>query len=497
MATGSTPSLESIGNYDLEAKIAEGGMGAVYRARNRTTGQIVAIKIVPAHTARNQTLLRRFEREFAAAHNIDHPNVVKAIEFCGKVATPFLVMEYVHGESLGQRIARVGRLSEDEAKHIFVQVCQGLHRAHKHHLVHRDIKPDNVLLTADNVAKITDLGLVKGLGEEELNLTRTGRGLGTPHFMAPEQFRDAKNADVRCDVYSIGATLYMAVTGVMPFEGGGPLDCWMKKISNEFEPPKNLHPQLSDRMNWAILRAMSADPEKRPASCREFVEDLLGKSTRPVSAASQGNETVDLWYLTYQDEEEQSHTVKGTTAGIRRALEDHLLGNAENILGSRLKQGPFEPLKSYPEFRDLLVTAAPLPSGTTSRPSPARSARMTIPGDTKEPTPVSGRISGRVPHPSARMASPSGRMAPSSARMAPPSSQTSFPSGRIKIEHQTTDTPTGPYTPVDDISRFPKYELPDLQGNVRRRDKIEWAMWFMLGILSLATAVAVYYHFFK
>jgi len=497
MATGSTPSLESIGNYDLEAKIAEGGMGAVYRARNRTTGQIVAIKIVPAHTARNQTLLRRFEREFAAAHNIDHPNVVKAIEFCGKVATPFLVMEYVHGESLGQRIARVGRLSEDEAKHIFVQVCQGLHRAHKHHLVHRDIKPDNVLLTADNVAKITDLGLVKGLGEEELNLTRTGRGLGTPHFMAPEQFRDAKNADVRCDVYSIGATLYMAVTGVMPFEGGGPLDCWMKKISNEFEPPKNIHPQLSDRMNWAILRAMSADPEKRPASCREFVEDLLGKSTRPVSAASQGNETADLWYLTYQDEEEQSHTVKGTTAGIRRALEDHLLGNAENILGSRLKQGPFEPLKSYPEFRDLLVTAAPLPSGTTSRPSPARSARMTIPGDTKEPTPVSGRISGRVPHPSARMASPSGRMAPSSARMSPPSSRTSFPSGRIKIEHQTTDTPTGPYTPVDDISRFPKYELPDLQGNVGRRDKIEWAMWFMLGILSLATAVAVYYHFFK
>jgi len=81
--------------------------------------------------------------------------------------------------------------------------------------------------------------------------------------------------------------------------------------------------------------------------------------------------------------------------------------------------------------------------------------------------------------------------------MSPPSSRTSFPSGRIKIEHQTTDTPTGPYTPVDDISRFPKYELPDLQGNVGRRDKIEWAMWFMLGILSLATAVAVYYHFFK
>src|SRR5262245_18058305 len=131
MTSDSVSSVESIGNYDLEAKIAEGRMGAVYRAKNRSSGQIVAIKIVPAQTAKNQTLLRRFEREFNAAHEIDHPNVVKAIEFCGKVSTPFLVMEYVDGESLGQRIERVGKLSEEEAKQIFVQICQGLHRAHK------------------------------------------------------------------------------------------------------------------------------------------------------------------------------------------------------------------------------------------------------------------------------------------------------------------------------------------------------------------------------
>ena len=115
--------------------------------------------------------------------------------------------------------------------------------------------------------------------EADLNLTRTGRGLGTPHFMAPEQFRNAKNADVRCDIYSLGATLYMMVTGELPFKSNGPLDAWMKKINNELEPPRKVNRDLSERVDWAIRRAMSPDPVQRPESCREFVEDLTGQST--------------------------------------------------------------------------------------------------------------------------------------------------------------------------------------------------------------------------
>src|SRR5258708_21799642 len=105
----------------------------------------------------------------------------------------------------------------------------------------------NILITPDGVAKLNDLGLVKDM-EGELTLTRTGRGLGTPHFMAPEQFRNAKNADVRCDIYSLGATMYMTVTGKMPFDGCGPLDAWMKKSNNEFPAPKELERGLSDRI---------------------------------------------------------------------------------------------------------------------------------------------------------------------------------------------------------------------------------------------------------
>src|SRR2546423_12082350 len=210
------PALQTIGSYDILSKIAEGGMGTVYKGRHQTTGQIVAIKIVPPSAARNPTLLKRFEREFAAARALDHPHIVKAIEFDGANATPFLVMEFVDGESLGQRIERDGRLPEDEALRLITQVSRGLYRAPRQGVIHRDVKPDNILVGRDGQAKLTDLGLVKDAAED-YNLTRTGRGLGTPHFMAPEQFKNAKNVDKRCDVYSLGATLYMMVTGQTPF----------------------------------------------------------------------------------------------------------------------------------------------------------------------------------------------------------------------------------------------------------------------------------------
>jgi len=363
------PPMQEIGGYELLAKVAEGGMGTVYRGRRRSDGQIVAIKILPAIAAKNPVMLQRFKREFNAARQLDHPNIVKAIEYCDSVPTPFLVMEFVDGESLGQKIEREGKLTEAEAIRIMAQVCQGLHRAHKQNLIHRDVKPDNIMLNREGVAKLTDLGLVKE-AENELNLTRTGRGLGTPHFMAPEQFRNAKNADIRCDVYSLGATLYMMVTGRMPFDGCGPLDAWMKKSNNDFVPPKEIDPNISERIDWAIRRAMSASPEQRPATCREFFEDLTGQSTK---VPAQQAVSQDLWYMVYKDEEGTVHTVKGTTENIRKAYRDGLLGDASNIRASRTKQGPFQALKGYPEFRDLVVepdSALSTAHGATGRRSP-------------------------------------------------------------------------------------------------------------------------------
>jgi serine/threonine protein kinase len=353
--------LQSVGNYELIEKIAEGGMGAIYRGRQRGSGLVVAVKIMPAHMAQNPILLKRFEQEFRAASRLDHPNIVRALDYGENGDQPYLVMEFVEGESLGQKIEREGRMAEAEAIRIIAQVAQGLHRAHKQNLVHRDVKPDNILVRPDGVAKLADLGLVKET-DTDLNLTKTGRGLGTPHFMAPEQFRNAKNADSRCDIYSLGATLYQMVTGDLPFRSSGPLDAWMKKIQNDLTKPRQIVPTLSERVEAAILRAMDATPDMRPSSCREFIEELTGKSTRRGVSAEAANGPSELWYLVYRDEQGTAHTVKGSVNAIRKSLRDGLLGDAENVRASRTKAGPFEPLKSFQEFREVLVSAASGPS---------------------------------------------------------------------------------------------------------------------------------------
>src|SRR5262249_49084133 len=150
----SRPTLQAVGNYDLLEKTAEGGMGSIYRGRNRQTGQIVAVKIMPAHMASNPTLLKRFEQEFRAASRLDHPNIVRALDYGDTGNTPYLIMEFVEGESLGQKIERDGRMPEAESIRIIAQVAQGLHRAHKQGIIHRDVKPDNVMVTPSGEAKL-------------------------------------------------------------------------------------------------------------------------------------------------------------------------------------------------------------------------------------------------------------------------------------------------------------------------------------------------------
>jgi serine/threonine protein kinase len=381
--------LQTVGNYELIEKIAEGGMGAIYRGRQRDSGQIVAVKIMPSHMAQNPILLKRFEQEFRAASRLDHPNIVRAIDYGDTGDQPYLVMEFVEGESLGQKIERDGRMGESEAIRVIAQVAQGLHRAHKQNLVHRDVKPDNILVRPDGVAKLADLGLVKET-DTDLNLTKTGRGLGTPHFMAPEQFRNAKNADIRCDIYSLGATLYQMVTGELPFRSSGPLDAWMKKIQNELTPPRQIVPTISERVEEAILRAMKADPDLRPATCREFVEELTGKSTRRGNTAEAANVATELWYLVYRDEQGTPHTVKGSVNAIRKSLRDGLLGDAANVRASRTKAGPFEPLMSFAEFRDAL---GPAPAATApARPSSTSTAQRPVGPNRPETPPTSSGI---------------------------------------------------------------------------------------------------------
>jgi serine/threonine protein kinase len=278
--TFGTRKAEMVGPYELLEKLGEGGMGIVHKARHKDTGELVAVKLLFPENGDNVVAVRRFEQEFLAARRVDHPHVVRVLDFGTTLKWHFLVMELIQGPSLARRVAEKGKLPEAEAVDLILQVAAGLQQIHEAGLVHRDVKPDNVLLAPGDVAKLTDLGLVKILGDG-VDLTRPNSGLGTPNYMAPEQFCDAKSADARCDLYSLGATLYTLVTGQTPFRSSTPVGVFRKKQKCELVPARSLVPGLSESVERAITRALNIDPRNRHANCREFVNELTAKTTAP------------------------------------------------------------------------------------------------------------------------------------------------------------------------------------------------------------------------
>jgi serine/threonine protein kinase len=276
--------LKRIGKYDLIEAVGKGGCGSVYRATDRETGAVVAVKVLAANLADNPKLHYRFAQEFQAASRLEHPNIVRAIDFGMDGKTTYLAMEFVEGHSLGDLIVRHKRLPEGSAVRIITQVAQALDYAHKRQIIHRDVKPDNILVRADGRAKLADFGLAKDVGNDR-DLTRPSTALGTPHFMAPEQYDDAKRVDVRADVYSLGATLYMAVTGRAPFDSCTSLEALGRKIKGEIDPPNRLCPDLSQRANDAIVAALRPRPVDRPAGCLQFVKMLTTRRVPSRTAA--------------------------------------------------------------------------------------------------------------------------------------------------------------------------------------------------------------------
>jgi serine/threonine protein kinase len=269
----------TIGRYEIDSLIAEGSTSKVYKGRDTSTGTTVAVKHGDTIFTNDVVMLKRFEQEFRTTASLDHPNLVRSFEFGWDDSRPYIVMEYVDGDDLWTRIDRMGRLPEAEAVGYVAQIAQALHEAHKHGIIHRDIKPDNILVSKDGRAKLTDLGLSKDL-ESDTELTRPSRGIGTPNFIAPEQFTDAKHAGVRCDVYSLAATLFMALTGQVPFAATTLSNVLKKKLANDITPPRKLVPTLSEHVDWAVRRALMVDPDQRHATCLEFAAALSAETGR-------------------------------------------------------------------------------------------------------------------------------------------------------------------------------------------------------------------------
>lgn len=258
--------------YRLVALIGEGGMAAVYRAVDTRLGRNVAVKVLHPEYARDQPFLQRFqqEAEFAASLGA-HPNIVAIYDIGQDDALHYIVMELVEGRDLKDIIRARAPLEVSEAFSIARQVASALDFAHTRGLVHRDIKPQNIMVTDTSVAKVTDFGIARSLSASQL--TRTGMVIGTAHYFSPEQAQ-GKPAAPPSDIYSLGIVLYEMVTGHLPFEADSPIGVAMQHLHSEPPPPWDYNPALSARAGAVVLRALEKDPERRYRDATEFASAL-------------------------------------------------------------------------------------------------------------------------------------------------------------------------------------------------------------------------------
>lgn len=272
-ATGSENRAgEIVGKCRLIGELGAGGFGVVWKAWHNTLEMNVAIKIMRSDLARRTEYKERFFREARTAARIDHPNVVRVLDCGEENGDLYLVMEYVDGTDLGGLLVKRPRLSENEALQIVRSVAAALCAAGKLGLVHRDIKPGNILLSADGRVKLSDLGLVKIADSEgDTTFTQSGVALGTPHYMSPEQIEDPSAVDVRSDIYSLGVAFYRMVTGALPFEGETPYKVMNAHLEKDLTPPDVIVTQLTHATTELILRMLAKKPADRFATAEELV----------------------------------------------------------------------------------------------------------------------------------------------------------------------------------------------------------------------------------
>jgi serine/threonine-protein kinase len=263
-----------LGPYRVVRKLGEGGMGAVYLAEDASTGEKVALKVLPKIASKEQDAVRRFLREVESARKLEHPNIVRAGAAGEDKGFHYYVMEYVAGETLGARIKREEAFPPDEAAKMVLQVAYGLKYAHEQGYIHRDIKPENVIVTPEGVAKILDMGLSKNIDEAQTFRTVTGVTLGTPHYMAPEQARGDKGIDGRADIYSLGATYYHMVTGETPFHGTTAIELISQHLKKQLPDPRDIRDGIPDGVVHVIRRMMAKRPDDRYRDCQELITDL-------------------------------------------------------------------------------------------------------------------------------------------------------------------------------------------------------------------------------
>jgi serine/threonine protein kinase len=287
-----------IPGYQLITKCGKGAMATVYKARQLSLDRIVAVKVLPKKMSENKEFVARFYQEGRAAARLSHNNIVQAIDVGSTLeGYHFFVMEYIEGPTLYDMmqpppVGHSHQFTEAEALDITIQVCQALVHAHQRGLIHRDVKPKNIILTPQNVAKLTDLGLARAQDDISAAESEAGKAYGTPYYISPEQIRGDVDIDFRADIYSLGATLYHMLTGRPPFEAETPSAVMHKHLKDALLPPDHLVTTLSAGVGEVIEVAMAKKREDRYASTAEMLDDLI--AVRAGQTPTHARTTVDL-----------------------------------------------------------------------------------------------------------------------------------------------------------------------------------------------------------
>ncbi len=371
-------SNNQVGDFLLTKKLGEGGMGAVYRARQLSMERDVALKVLPKYLAKDPSYVERFYREARASARLDHPNIVRGIAVGEDKGYHYFAMEFVDGESCDKLLKSRGRLGVGDAVRIALDVARALGHAHAKGLVHRDIKPENIMITQDGVVKLADLGLAKA-SDEVSSLTKTGSGFGTPYYMPPEQARNAKYVDNRSDIYALGATLYHLITGQVPFTGETAIEVLTAKEEDRHTPARRLAADVPETLDLAIDKMMARDPRARYQTAAEVIAALEKTGcasrklsldggpaglavTRPVAAPpaapvtrdddSGETATATRYVVKYRDRTGKPVKVTADKHQVRDLIRRGGFGT--DAEAAKSPDGPFRPLLSFPEFAEQM-----------------------------------------------------------------------------------------------------------------------------------------------
>jgi len=261
-----------IGKYQIEDKIAEGGMGSVFRGTHPTLDRPVVLKKLTMSS--NEHLIERFRREAKIMMEFSNENIVRVYDHFKSASAYYIVQELVDGKSVDILLKKERYLRYDEALYIFYFACKALDYAHKNQVVHRDIKPANILVSKTGEIKLVDFGIAQSENEEEESLTKEGMSLGTPSYMAPEQYDDSKNVTYKADIYSLGIMLYEMVTGKKPFPGKITPETLLKIQKGKYTPPRKVNPILPSGIDWYIKKCIQPKPQKRVDSVALLLKRL-------------------------------------------------------------------------------------------------------------------------------------------------------------------------------------------------------------------------------